>query len=46
MVEHNMGEKPIADIPSDILACLRRIEDRGTIEAARCKSAGKSFATK
>jgi len=39
MLERNifpwLGSKPITDIfPKDILACLRRIEDRGTIETA------------
>ncbi|ESS72878.1 integrase Int [Methyloglobulus morosus KoM1] len=39
MLERNifpwLGGKPITDIlPKDILACLRRIEDRGTIETA------------
>ncbi|MGY6277626.1 tyrosine-type recombinase/integrase [Methylomonas sp. MgM2] len=39
MLERNvfpwLGNKPIADIlPKDILACLRRVEDRGTIETA------------
>ena len=39
MLERNifpwLGNKPITDIlPKDILACLRRIEDRGTIETA------------
>ncbi len=39
MLERNifpwLGSKPIADIqPKDILDCLRRIEDRGTIETA------------
>jgi integrase len=39
MLERNIfpwiGSKPIADIlPRDILDCLRRIEDRGTIETA------------
>ena len=39
MLERNvfpwLGSKPIADIlPKDILSCLRRIEDRGTIETA------------
>ena len=30
-----IGRKPITDIlPRDILACLRRVEDRGTIETA------------
>jgi len=37
MLERNifpwLGNKPITDIlPKDILACLRRVEDRGTIE--------------
>ena len=39
MLERNifpwLGSKPIADIlPMDILTCLRRVEDRGTIETA------------
>jgi integrase len=39
MLERNvfpwLGNKPITDIlPKDILACLRRVEDRGTIETA------------
>lgn len=39
MLERNVfpwiGKKPIADVsPKDILECLRRIEDRGTIETA------------
>jgi integrase len=39
MLERNifpwLGSKPITDIlPKDILVCLRRIEDRGTIETA------------
>jgi integrase len=39
MLERNvfpwLGRKPITDVlPKDILACLRRIEDRGTIETA------------
>jgi integrase len=39
MLERNifpwLGRKPITDIlPKDILACLRRIEERGTIETA------------
>ncbi|MGZ4955590.1 MAG: tyrosine-type recombinase/integrase [Methylobacter sp.] len=39
MLERNifpwLGSKPIIDIlPKDILACLRRVEDRGTIETA------------
>ncbi|MGZ8955492.1 MAG: tyrosine-type recombinase/integrase [Methylovulum sp.] len=39
MLERNvfpwLGQKPITDIlPKDILACLRRVEDRGTIETA------------
>jgi integrase len=39
MLERNifpwLGHKPITDIlPKDILACLRRVEDRGTIETA------------
>ncbi len=39
MLERNvfpwLGSKPIADIlPKDILTCLRRVEDRGTIETA------------
>ncbi|MDD2800447.1 MAG: integrase arm-type DNA-binding domain-containing protein [Methylococcales bacterium] len=39
MLERNifpwLGSKPITDIlPKDILECLRRIEDRGTIETA------------
>jgi integrase len=39
MLERNifpwLGSKPITDIlPKDILACLRRVEDRGTIETA------------
>lgn len=39
MLEQNifpwLGNKPITDIlPKDILACLRRVEDRGTIETA------------
>jgi integrase len=39
MLERNifpwLGGKPITDIlPRDILACLRRVEDRGTIETA------------
>jgi integrase len=39
MLERNifpwLGGKPITDIlPKDILACLRRVEDRGTIETA------------
>jgi integrase len=39
MLERNifpwLGGKPIADIlPKDILECLRRVEDRGTIETA------------
>lgn len=39
MLERNifpwLGTKPIADIlPREILSCLRRIEDRGTIETA------------
>ena len=39
MLERNvfpwLGSKPITDVlPKDILACLRRIEDRGTIETA------------
>ncbi|MDI1278812.1 integrase arm-type DNA-binding domain-containing protein [Methylobacter sp.] len=39
MLERNifpwLGNKPIIDIlPKDILACLRRVEDRGTIETA------------
>jgi len=39
MLERNifpwLGNKPISDIlPKDILACLRRVEDRGTIETA------------
>lgn len=42
MLERNifpwLGSKPITDIlPMDILTCLRRVEDRGTIETAhRC----------
>jgi Arm DNA-binding domain len=39
MLERNifpwLGNKPITDIlPKDILACLRRLEERGTIETA------------
>lgn len=39
MLERNifpwLGSKPITEIlPKDILACLRRVEDRGTIETA------------
>jgi integrase len=39
MLERNvfpwLGNRPITDIlPKDILACLRRVEDRGTIETA------------
>ena len=39
MLERNvfpwLGSQPITDIlPKDILACLRRVEDRGTIETA------------
>jgi len=39
MLERNifpwLGSRPITDIlPKDILACLRRVEDRGTIETA------------
>jgi Arm DNA-binding domain len=39
MLERNifpwLGNKPITEIlPKDILACLRRVEDRGTIETA------------
>jgi integrase len=39
MLERNifpwLGDKPITDIlPKDILECLRRVEDRGTIETA------------
>lgn len=39
MLERNifpwLGSRPIIDIlPKDILACLRRVEDRGTIETA------------
>lgn len=39
MLERNifpwLGSKPIAEIlPKDIMACLRRVEDRGTIETA------------
>jgi integrase len=39
MLERNifpwLGNKPITDIlPKDILTCLRRVEDRGTIETA------------
>ncbi|MCQ8103549.1 integrase arm-type DNA-binding domain-containing protein [Methylomonas sp. SURF-2] len=39
MLERNifpwLGSRPIADIqPKDILACLRRVEERGTIETA------------
>ncbi|MDP3878153.1 MAG: integrase arm-type DNA-binding domain-containing protein [Methylobacter sp.] len=39
MLERNifpwLGNKPITDIlPKDILGCLRRVEDRGTIETA------------
>jgi integrase len=39
MLERNifpwLGSKPITDIlPKDILTCLRRVEDRGTIETA------------
>ena len=39
MLERNvfpwLGSRPIADIqPEDILPCLRRIEERGTIETA------------
>ncbi len=39
MLERNifpwLGNKPITDIlPKDILSCLRRVEDRGTIETA------------
>jgi hypothetical protein len=39
MLEHNvfpwLGAKPITGIlPKDILGCLRRVEERGTIETA------------